>query len=185
MKKWAKRFVFLFLLLLLISALSGGGIYLANRDIINGVPLVATSDLHSLKHVFPFTTARSAPKLDAARHYADRLRTTAVIAIHDGHLVAEWSATHKRISGHSVRKSLVSALYGIAVQKGLININRTLAELGIDDHNPPLSDQEKQARLADLLTARSGIYHPSIKDDNGEAPARGSHPPLHGRRMSF
>jgi len=60
--------------------------------------------------------------------------------------------------------------------------------LGIDDENPPLSSQEKQGRLEDLLTARSGIYHPSIKDDNGLSPEPGSHPPntyFHYNNWSF
>ena len=59
----------------------------------------------------------------------------------------------------------MSALYGVAVGKGLIDVNRTLAELGVDDVNPLLSDQEKQARLVDLRTARSGIYHNPVKAD--------------------
>jgi CubicO group peptidase (beta-lactamase class C family) len=68
-------------------------------------------------------------------------------------------------------------LYGIAVERGLIDINRTLAELEIDDIDPRLSDVERSARLVDLLTARSGIYHPSIKDDNGPYPEPGAHQP--------
>ena len=59
-------------------------------------------------------------------------------------------------------RSIVSALYGLAVGKGLVDVNRTLAELGVDDVKPPLSDQEKQARLVDLLTSRSGIHHHSV-----------------------
>ncbi len=92
--------------------------------------------------------------------------------------MAEWGATDRRISGHSVRKSLVSALYGVAVGKGLVDVHRTLAELGVDDAKPPLSDQEKQARLVDLLTARSGIYHNSVKADfERDRPARHAHRP--------
>lgn len=57
-------------------------------------------------------------------------------------------------------------------------MNSTLAELGIDDENPPLSDEEKQATLHDLLAARSGIYHNSVKaDTERNRPARGEHPP--------
>lgn len=131
----------------------------------------------SIQAAFPPVEGWSDEGLERARRYADSLHTTAVLALHEGRLVAEWGATDRRISGHSVRKSLVSALYGIAVEKGLIDIQRTLAELGIDDHNPPLSDQEKQARLVDLLTARSGIYHPSVQDDNAAPPERGAHAP--------
>ncbi len=51
-------------------------------------------------------------------------------------------------------------------------------ELGVDDAKPPLSDQEKQARLVDLFTARSGIYHHSVKADfERDRPARHAHRP--------
>ena len=46
------------------------------------------------------------------------------------------------------------------------------------DANPLLSDQEKQARLVDLLAARSGIYHNSVKADlEQNRPARPVQPP--------
>ncbi len=148
-----------------------------NQDIISDEPLVETSAEFSLATVFPKATGWSADGLEVARQYADSVGSTAVIAIHDGHLVAEWGATARRISGHSIRKSLMSALYGIAVDRGLIDISKTLEELGIDDKNPPLSQQEKQARLVDLLTSRSGIYHSSIQDSDPNHPQPGSHPP--------
>ncbi len=53
---------------------------------------------------------------------------------------------------------------GIAVERGLMDVNSTLEELGIDDQNPPLSSQEKQARVVDLLKSRSGIYHDSDRE---------------------
>ena len=100
-----------------------------------------------------------------------------MIVIDDGQLVAEWGYTDKRISAHSVRKSIVSAFYGIAQEKGLLDTRNTLEELGIDDQDPPLSPVERQARLVDLLTSRSGIYHDSVRDDGGGRPDSGSHAP--------
>ena len=77
-----------------------------------------------------------------------------------------------------MRKSLISALYGIAIDRGLIDKNSTLEDLGADDQNPPLSPQEKQARVVHLLQSRSGIYHDSVRDDSGDQrPAQGSHSP--------
>ncbi len=171
--------------LILVSFVSG---CLIHRDLIRGPRLQPTKDSASLQPVFPPVANRSTSQLEGARRYADSLGTTAVIAIQNGQLLAEWGATEKRISVHSVRKSLVSALYGIAVSRGMIDINQTLEALGIDDKNPQLTKAERQARLEDLLTARSGIYHPSVKDDNGPSPERGAHPPntfFHYNNWSF
>ena len=99
-----------------------------------------------------------------------------MVVIKDGQLVAEWGTTDKSTDLHSVRKSLLSALYGIAVEKGLIDLNSTLAELGIDDQNPPLSSQEKQARVVHLLQSRSGIYHDYVNLEGG-LPDPGIHRP--------
>jgi CubicO group peptidase (beta-lactamase class C family) len=46
------------------------------------------------------------------------------------------------------------------VESGEIDLSLTLAELDIDDQEG-LSDLEKQVTIYDLLTARSGIYHPA------------------------
>ena len=91
--------------------------------------------------------------------------------------MAEWGDTSLVSSVHSVRKSIVSVLYGIAIERGLIDQSLTLAELGIDDV-PPLTDQERQATLDDILASMSGIYHPSVRDDDEAGrPARGTREP--------
>ena len=79
----------------------------------------------------------------------------------------------------SVRKSLLSALYGILIAEGRINPASTLAELGVDDQ-PGLTEGENGATVRDLLMARSGIYHPAAyetPDMRRKRPARGSHAP--------
>ena len=177
MRRWLKRIAIAAGLTLVVIVVAGASVYLANRDIIVGEPLLATPVASSLRVDFPPASGWSPQELEAARVVADELGSTAVIAISDGRLVAEWGDTARRISGHSVRKSLVSALYGIAVDKGLIDVDRTLAELDLDDE-PPLTEAERQARLTDLLAARSGIYHDSVKADmEGNRPARGEHAP--------
>jgi CubicO group peptidase (beta-lactamase class C family) len=80
----------------------------------------------------------------------------------------------------SVRKSLLSALIGIAVSDHLINLDSTLGELGIDDNPPSLTEVEKAATVRELLEARSGVYHPALYETPGMAkaiPPRGSHAP--------
>src|ERR1700747_2991502 len=65
---------------------------------------------------------------------------------------------------HSMRKSILSALYGEAVGGGAIDPRHTLAELAIDD-DPKLTEAEKSATVFDLLAARSGVYLPAPGHD--------------------
>jgi CubicO group peptidase (beta-lactamase class C family) len=164
-------------LLLGVLLLASAAILGLNRRLISPVDLAPPPLDQSLSNIFPPAEGLKPSRLAATRHLADSLKSTAFIALQNGRLVAEWGATSKRISVHSVRKSLVSALYGIAVGRGLIDIDLTLADLGIDDHDPPLSTLEKQATLTHLLQARSGVYHLSVTDDNGPRPKRGEHEP--------
>ena len=52
----------------------------------------------------------------------------------------------------------MSVLFGMAVARGEVDVQSTLAEIGIDDAKMPLTDVERRAKIADLLKARSGIY---------------------------
>jgi len=122
----------------------------------------------------------SSEKLAAAKAYAASLDTAAVIVVDDGIIVSQWGATATKFNVHSIRKSFLSALYGIAVAKGQIELSATLDQLGIDDNEPSLTPVEKQARVIDLLKARSGIYHAALYETptmRAEKPPRGSHPP--------
>jgi CubicO group peptidase (beta-lactamase class C family) len=122
----------------------------------------------------------SSDKLAAAKAYADSIDTAAVIVVDDGVIISQWGETATKFKVHSIRKSFLSALYGIAVAHGEINLNATLEQLGIDDNEPSLTSEEKRARVIDLLKARSGIYHAALYETptlKAEKPARGSHPP--------
>lgn len=80
----------------------------------------------------------------------------------------------------SCRNVIISALYGLAQQKGLIDINKTLAEINFDDEKQPLTDTEKQAKISDLLKGRSGIYLYAVGDSDeppADRPERGSKAP--------
>lgn len=80
----------------------------------------------------------------------------------------------------SIRKSLISLLYGIYVKRGLIDINSTLGELNIDDSPPSLTPLEKSATVKDLLRMRSGIYHEAnfeTKSARDQKPLRWSRKP--------
>ena len=134
----------------------------------------------TLSRDFPPAQGWSCEKLCQALFYAQDAGATAVIILHKGHLVAEWGVTDRRNWSHSTRKSLLSALYGIAVDKGLIDMSATLGKLGIDDRPPCLTPEEKKAAVADLIKARSGVYHPAAAESEGmkkARPSRGSHAP--------
>jgi CubicO group peptidase (beta-lactamase class C family) len=97
-----------------------------------------------------------------------------------GKVVAAWGDTSRTFLTHSIRKSFMSALYGIAVAEGKIDIERTLGSLGITEKGVTLTQPELGARLIDLLKARSGVYIPAageIASMSAERPPRGSHPP--------
>jgi CubicO group peptidase (beta-lactamase class C family) len=105
-----------------------------------------------------------------------RLHVTAAQVHHAGRTIIEVGDLSCPIHIHSMRKSIISALFGEVYDRGEIDLTATLGELGIDD-TPALTSEERSASIEDLLTARSGVYLPT--DDGGVPghPPRGSHPP--------
>ena len=115
-----------------------------------------------------------ADKLEAARELWETLPSSAFMVIADGAVVASWGDVDRRFMCHSVRKSFLSALYGIYWDRGEMDLNKTLFDLGIDDTPDPLLDSERQARILDLLKARSGIFHPAAYAGRTDSAPRGS-----------
>ncbi len=109
----------------------------------------------------------------------NRLGTDALMIVTDGKIVFEWGNTTNIIRSHSVRKSLLSALYGIYVAEKKIDTSKTLEQLHITDR-VPLTKEEQQATVLDLLKARSGVYIPAAAEAPSmrkRRPKRGSHEP--------
>ena len=75
----------------------------------------------------------------------------------------------------SCRKSVLAILYGAYVQSGVIQLAQSLEQLGLDDKGG-LLPQERQATVKDIISARSGVYHPAANtgDYLALAPKRGS-----------
>ena len=97
----------------------------------------------------------------------------------DGDIIFEWGDTGKRHLIHSIRKALLNSLYGIAIEQGQIDTSMTLRELDIND-NDSLSELELNARVADLLRSRSGVYHNAAAVNNAmlkDRPARDTYQP--------
>ena len=112
--------------------------------------------------------------------YLDEIAPTALLIRHNGRMLASHGDLARKVSVASVRKSLLGALYGIAIAEGRIRLDATLGELGIDDVAPALTVEEKRATVSDLLAARSGIYHIAgyeTAEQRRTRPERGSHPP--------
>ena len=122
----------------------------------------------------------SSEKLAAARAYSKKIGSAAVMIVDDGVVVGAWGDITRKFECHSMRKSLLSALIGIHVEGCHIDMSKTMEELGIDDNEPSLTATEKQATVADLIKARSGIYHPALGESPGmkaKRPKRHSHAP--------
>jgi CubicO group peptidase (beta-lactamase class C family) len=105
--------------------------------------------------------------------------TKALVVYQNGKLEYVYGDVHKTYHIFSVRKSLMSLLYGIYAQQEKINLQTTLTELGIDDRRK-LTPEEKQATVLHLLQSRSGIYHPAAYETPGmlkNRPPRGQFKP--------
>jgi CubicO group peptidase (beta-lactamase class C family) len=105
-------------------------------------------------------------KLEAAKKYSADINTAAVVIVVNGKLLYEWGEVDKKYKTHSLRKSLLSAMYGNYVKDGTIDLDVTMADLGINDE-PPLSEEELKATVRDCIKARSGIYHPALYESAG------------------
>ncbi len=103
-----------------------------------------------------------AAKLAQAKGVFDSRPSAAVMVVYQGRLVAQWGTVEKRYTAQSVRKALLNALVGVLVDQKKLRVGDTLATLGIDDRDPPLTASEKQATLKDLLQSRSGVFHQAL-----------------------
>ena len=140
-------------------------------------------------YVYPGATWDSIPDARAAgwdpaalekvRALLSETPSTGFIAISGGKVLMTYGDLTAISYLASVRKSVLSMLYGNYVRNGTIHLDRTVAELGFDDVGG-LSAQEKLATIRDLISARSGVYHPASNggDDTDSAPPRDS--ALHG-----
>lgn len=125
----------------------------------------------------PEALGYSSAKLQAAKAYADSIGSAAVMVVVDGLVLADWGETARRFNAHSMRKSLVSALIGVYVGEGAIDIDMTLQELGLDKKTQ-LTETERQATVRNLLQGRSGVYIPALYLGGSlDLPPRGSREP--------
>ena len=105
------------------------------------------------------------------------LPTTAFMVVTGGRVVYSYGDLAQACYLASARKSVLSMLYGTYVANGAIKLDKTMAELGIDEPDG-LLPIEKIAKVRDLLIASSGVYHPAgSPGDDPNSPSRGSKEP--------
>jgi CubicO group peptidase (beta-lactamase class C family) len=172
---------------------SGGKKMLTNKTFINLFSVKAVSifilfcapgfgipEDDALEWVVPEEVGWSSEKLQEAQEFAQQSGSTAVMALYDGKVFFSRGNIHKNYMVHSIRETFLSALFGIHLTRGNINLSATLEDLHIDDITPGLTHAEKQAKVEHLLMSRSGVYHEAADEDQtmiDERPARGSHAP--------
>jgi CubicO group peptidase (beta-lactamase class C family) len=127
----------------------------------------------------------SQEKLKFADEYAAAARSDAYLVVHQGRLVHAYGDISKPMNLASIRKSILSVLVGVYVDRGAIDLNQTLAQLGISDKGG-LSDVERSATVRQLMQARSGVYHEAAYETSHAKktrPERGSRAP--GQRWYY
>ena len=125
-------------------------------------------------------------KLEKIAEYAKaKTGTTGLVVAVDGKIIYTYGDIRQVSYIASCRKSVLSMLYGKYVANGTINLDETVGQLGIDDLQG-LLPQEKEATVYDLITARSGVYHPASNPGGipeGKKYERGATP--HGTRFVY
>jgi CubicO group peptidase (beta-lactamase class C family) len=108
----------------------------------------------------PQQAGLSATGLEKLQVIAASQATDMLLVIRHGKIALSIGDPGKKFLCHSMRKSFLAAVIGAEVESGRIDLSATMETLGIDDCEG-LSDVERQATVYNLLTARSGIYHPA------------------------
>lgn len=122
----------------------------------------------------------SSKKLDTLKTHLEQSGASSMMLLVDGEVIFDWGESEQKHTIHSIRKCLLNSLFGIAVSNGVIDTSMTLRELGIDDIEPALTESELNARVADLLKSRSGVYHHAAGVSEGMLrgmPQRGNYLP--------
>jgi len=121
-------------------------------------------------------SATALGRLDA--FVEDSANTTGLVVVDRGRVVFDYGDVEELSYVASVRKSILAMLYGDWVEWGIIDLDATMADLGMDDVGG-LLPVERRATVGHLVTARSGVYHPASNggDNLADAPERGSQEP--------
>jgi len=114
----------------------------------------------------------------ASNFVRDSANSTGIVVVDQGRVVFTYGDIEELSYIASCRKSILAMLYGDWVERGIIDLDISLEEMGFDDIGGLLGI-EKLATVRHLVTARSGVYHPASNggDNLAQAPERGSQQP--------
>jgi len=118
----------------------------------------------------------SAKLREVRKAIIENTHATGFCIVVGGKMIFEYGDIEELSYIASCRKSILSMMYGKYVENGKIDLEKTIGELGLDDIEG-LTAQEKEATVHDLITARSGVYHPASNpgDDRKNKPERGTY----------
>jgi len=105
---------------------------------------------------------------EVKQYLIDSTHCTGMMIVVGGESIFRYGALDRISYIASCRKSILAMLYGKYVENGTIDLDKTIGELGMDDYGG-LTPLQKTARVRDLVTARSGIYHPASNDGDDQA----------------
>jgi hypothetical protein len=132
------------------------------------------------KHVSPESEGFSAERLDALRTLLKTHQTDGMMVISRGHVVFEYGDTKLVSKVASVRKSMLSLLYAVEMQKGVkFDLDQTVVQLGLEDKAPFL-ESERHATLQQL----SAPQNPSTRSRREKA-SSGEHRRIQYRVVDF
>ena len=107
------------------------------------------------------------------------LATSSMMVVVGGKVIFEYGDTTAVSDISTCWQSLLSALYGKYVHIRRINLDETLADIGISDVGG-LEQRERQATVRDVISSRSCCFHPASNEPPGtESAPRGSLLPGH------
>lgn len=133
--------------------------------------LLANTSYAQDKHFFTYSKPEdvgfSSARLDSISKFLNNAGSSSLLLIVDNKIIYQWGETGYKHTVHSIRKALINALYGIYIERGLIDTAATLKSLGINDIAPSLSENELSAKIVDLLKSRSGVYHAAAANSRG------------------
>jgi CubicO group peptidase (beta-lactamase class C family) len=122
----------------------------------------------------------SSRRLDVLTDLLKSEYTTAILVAVHGKVIFQYGDVSYVSQIASVRKSVLSMLYGNYVESGKIDLQKTVKEIGLTDKQPFLPVEER-ATLEQLLSGRSGVYIVTEKADphgpESFQPRRGSQLP--------
>lgn len=111
---------------------------------------------------------------------ATRIGSAALAVYKAGEQQLVWGDFDKLFDIRSIRKSIANFVIARLVKEGLLSLDTSISELGIDEPEYSLSLTERTATVQQLMESRSGVYIPAAKETRSIErfrPPRGKHAP--------